>query len=197
MSGPHWWQSLANRPYLALAERGVDMGDPGFWVLPAVALPAGAVWSYTVTRLVGMTTAPAVVLGATAFAASVLVETWARPWWVASFVPATDGQERVHLLLGISEAVFVVAAVSAAVLSLSLGLGRRAIRIATSAALAAVIATVVAYVVLDLAGHRIGTGGAMVRVSILSTAAGAVAGGSALGWSLRRALSRARVSVGA
>lgn len=190
-SGPNWWQSLAARPYLALAERGVDMGDPGFWILPIVAPLAGAAWAYGVTRTLGARTLRPTVLVALTFGGLVLFER-ESPWWLASFVPAADGNERAHLLLGLAESVFVVATASSAVLALALGFGRRAIGVAARVGAAAVTATAIAFVLLDLLGLRVGGGdAAMVKVSIISAGAGAAAGGAALGGSLHRFAVRA------
>jgi hypothetical protein len=191
-SGPNWWQSLAARPYLALAEAGVDMGDPGFWILPVVAPLAGVVWAYAMTRGLGRSTLRPAVLTGLVFAGLILFER-ETPWLLAWFVRPEDGNERAHLLLGLVESVFVVSAVSSGVLTLALGFGRRAMGVAIRAGLAAVAATATTYVVLDQLGLRVGSGdAAMVRVSIASAAAGAAVGGGALWWSLRRVAARVR-----
>lgn len=191
-SGPNWWQSVAARPYLALAEVGVDMGDPGFWILPLVAPLAGLAWAYAMTRGLGRSTVRPAVLTGLVFAGLILFER-ETPWLLAWFVRPEDGNERAHLLLGLVESVFVVAAVSSGVLTLALGFGRRAIGVAMRTGLAAVAATATTYVVLDQLGVRVGGGdAAMVKVSIASAAAGAAVGGAALSWSLRRVAPRVR-----
>jgi hypothetical protein len=73
-----------------------------------------------------------------------------------------------------------VAVVSSGVLAWSLGLGGRAISVAILAALSATIGAVIVYLALDLIGVRVGSG-AMVQVTIASTAFGAAAGAVALG----------------
>jgi MFS family permease len=185
-SGPNWWRSLVARPYLALAELGVDMGHPAFWVLPSVALLAGTIWAYAVTRTFAIPRPGPIVLAALSFGAVVFVETEAAPLWLTSLVPQTDGHERAELLLRITEAVFVVAAISSGALALSLGFGRRTIGVAIVAALSAAVASAIAYILLDIVGLRVGSwDGAMVKVALASTAAGAIAGGAMLGRALR------------
>jgi hypothetical protein len=186
-SGPNWWQSLVARPYLAFAEMGIDMGHPGFWILPTAALLAGGLWAYAITRALGVARLRPTILAALAFGTAVTVEAEATPWWVASVVPPEDGREGTHLLLGIAESVFVVAAISSGVLSLGVGLGRRAIRVAIVVGICAAAGASLVYIALDTLGVRVGTGdSAMVKVTILSTAAGAMAGGAALGRSIAR-----------
>jgi hypothetical protein len=192
VSGPNWWQSLAARPYLALAEIGVDVGDPGFWILPLVAPLAGTVWAYAMTQGLGRATIRPAVLTGLAFAVLMVFER-ETPWLLAWFVRPEDGNERAHLLLGLSESVFVVAAVSSSVLTLTLGFGRRAIGVALRAGFAAVAATAIIFAVLDQLGLRVGSGdAAMVKVSIISAGAGAGVGGAVLWRALRRVAARAR-----
>ena len=191
-SGPNWWQSLAARPYLALAELGVDMGDPGFWILPVVAPLAGATWAYAMTRGLGRPALRPAVLTGLVFAGLILFER-ETPWLLAWFVPPEDGNEGAHLFLGLVESVFVVSAVSSGVLTLTLGFRRRAIGVAIRVGVAAVAAAATTFVVLDQLGLRVGSGdAAMVKVSIASAAAGAAVGGGALWWSLRRVAARVR-----
>jgi hypothetical protein len=168
------------------------MADPGFWILPLVAPLAGATWAYAMTRGLGRRALRPTVLTALAFSGLILFER-ETPWLLAWFVPPEDGNERAHLLLGLVESVFVVSAMSSAVLTLTLGFGRQAIGVAIRVGLAAVAATAITFVVFDQLGIRVGTGdAAMVKVSIVSAAAGAAAGGAALWWSLRRIATRFR-----
>jgi hypothetical protein len=185
-SGPNWLQSLAARPYLIFAERGISLADdPYFWLFPAASLAGGLVWAYAMTRTSGPARLPPVFLGALAFAFTVNFETQ-QAWWLASYFPIENGLERTHLGLGIAEAAFVVAAVSSGALAAGLGLGWRSIPTALFAGLAAAAGAGVVYVLLDASGLHVGTGDlAMVKLTLGSAGGGAVAGGVALGRSLQ------------